>query len=150
MQIRLKYPFPLCAALVLLIAFSCSRNQSENQRLLLEQQRLDYVETARQDSLRRDSLERHAARAKPKTVQEALRADARLARTMSLEKFAQYMRSREGYYSQFKEVSYEDEYVKIKRDGDKLKIETPTGKAKFEDGESKIKTDTYKRKTETD
>jgi hypothetical protein len=87
-------------------------------------------------------------RKEPATVQDALRADARLARTMSLEKFASHMRSRQAYYQQFEEVSYEDDFVKIKMEGDELKIETEEGKAKFDEDESKIKTDTYKKKRE--
>lgn len=94
------------------------------------------------------SVEEVVEEKKPVTVQEALRADAQLARTMGLEKFAEHMKSRQSYYQQFDEVNYEDDFVKIKMEDDKLKIETPTGKAKFEEGESKIKTDTYKKKTE--
>lgn len=96
-----------------------------------------------------EAVEHVVEEKKPVTVQEALREDAKLARTMGLEKFAQHMKSRQSYYQQFEEVSYEDDFVKIKMEDDELKVETPTGKAKFEEGESKIKTDTYKKKTET-
>lgn len=93
-------------------------------------------------------VEQVEEKTEPVTVQDALREDARLARTMGLEKFANYMRGRQAYYQQFEEVKYEDDFVKIKMEDDELKIETAQGKAKFEEDESKIKTDTYKKKRE--
>ena len=95
-----------------------------------------------------EPVERVEEKREPVTVQEALREDAKMARTMGLEKFASYMRGRQAYYQQFEEVKYEDDFVKIKMEDDELKIETAQGKAKFEDDESKIKTDTYKKKRE--
>ncbi|MHC2993240.1 hypothetical protein OB13_17245 [Pontibacter sp. HJ8] len=95
------------------------------------------------------SVEEVVEEKKPVTVQEALQADAQLARTMGLEKFAEHMKSRQHYYQQFDDVNYEDDFVKIKMEDGKLKIETPTGKAKYKEGESKIETDAYKQKTET-
>jgi ribosome-binding protein aMBF1 (putative translation factor) len=95
-----------------------------------------------------EPVEREEVATRPVTVQDALREDARLARTMSLEQFAKHMRARQSYYQQFEEVKYEDDFVKIKMEDDELKIETAEGKAKFDEDESKIKTDSYKKKTE--
>jgi hypothetical protein len=93
-------------------------------------------------------VERVEEEPKPVSVQDALREDARLARTMSLEQFSKHMRGRQAYYQQFEEVKYEDDFVKIKMEDDELKIETAEGKAKYDEDESKIKTDTYKKKRE--
>ncbi|MBD1396564.1 hypothetical protein H9Q13_05250 [Pontibacter sp. JH31] len=93
-------------------------------------------------------VEREVEKEEPVSVQDALRADAKLARSMGLEKFANYMKGRQAYYQQFEEVKYEDDFVKIKMEDDELKIETAQGKAKFEEDEYKIKTDTYKKKRE--
>ncbi|WP_187261132.1 hypothetical protein [Pontibacter beigongshangensis] len=85
-----------------------------------------------------EPVEARVEERQPATVQEALQADAQLARTMSLDDFAKHMKSRETYYSQFEAVSYEDDFVKIEMDGDKLKVETPKGKVSLEDDNGKI------------
>ena len=147
-------------ALVLLGAIAACDRKTENDQteVQLEAQRRDsvqaqYVQDSLQAAYRQDSLTQAeagaAARAaRPKTVEQSLKEDARLARTQSVERFTRHMKSRTAYYRQFKEVKYEDEYVKIKMEGDDWKIETPNGKAKVDEDETKIKTDTYKRKSE--
>ena len=144
---KFTHTLPLMA---LVLAFAaCSRMSDAEQQNLkaIEQQRLE-------DSVRmvfvQDSIAASEAARRPASPQQALKEDAKLARTMPLSQFAKHMKARESYYRQFEEVKYEDDFVKIKMEGDELKIETKEGKAKFEDGESKIKTDTYKRKTERD
>ncbi|RZJ24463.1 MAG: hypothetical protein EOO48_14490, partial [Flavobacterium sp.] len=123
------------------LAFAACEQIPESRRTNLQEL------MQRQDSLaaiqRRDSLAAHAAANKPKTAEQYLQEDARLAPTMSLAKFTRHMQSRKGFYSKYKEVKYEDEFVKIKIGEGEMKIETPEGKAKFEKDESKIKTDTY-------
>jgi hypothetical protein len=121
-----------CSLLIALSTTACERMDQNTETDLEANQPVERVEERKQ----------------PANVQDALREDARLARTMSLEKFASHMRSRQAYYQQFDEVNYEDDFVKIKMEGDELKIETEEGKAKFDEDESKIKTDTYKKKRE--
>lgn len=120
------------SALITLGATACERMDQQTETNLEATEPVERVEEA----------------PKPVTVQDALREDARLARTMSLEQFAKHMRSRQAYYQQFEEVKYEDDFVKIKMEDDELKIETTEGKAKYDEDESKIKTDTYKKKRE--
>lgn len=119
-----------CSALLALGSTACERMNQNTETDLEANQPVERVEEE----------------PKPVTVQEALREDARLARTMSLEQFSKHMRARQTYYQQFEEVMYEDDFVKIKMEDDELKIETTEGKAKFDEDESKIKTDTYKKK----
>ncbi|TXK33826.1 hypothetical protein FVR03_18460 [Pontibacter qinzhouensis] len=95
-----------------------------------------------------EPVEARVEERRPATVQEALQADAQLARTMSLAEFVKHMESRETYYSQFEEVNYEDDFVKIKMEGSELKVETAEGKAKLDDEKGKIKTESETRKWE--
>ncbi len=66
-------------------------------------------------------------------LQQELEADAQLARTMPLVKYAGYMQSRKNYYSQFEEVKYQDEFVKIEMEAGELKVETNDGSASLEE-----------------
>jgi hypothetical protein len=119
-----------CSALLAFGATACERMDQNTESDLEAKQPVERVEKE----------------PRPVSAQDALREDARLARTMSLEQFSKHMRSRQAYYQQFEEVKYEDDFVKIKMEGDELKIETAAGKAKFDEDKSKIKTDTYKEK----
>ncbi|MFT2010272.1 hypothetical protein ACMA1I_16475 [Pontibacter sp. 13R65] len=94
-------------------------------------ERMPDTETSRPElAIAPGPVESRVEEGKPATVQEALKADAQLARTMSLQEFVDHMQTRTTYYSQFKEVDYEDDFVKIRKDGEKLKVETAEGKAK--------------------
>ncbi len=67
------------------------------------------------------------------TLQQELQSDAQLARTLPLVKYAAYMQSRQEYYSQFKQVKYEDEFVEIEMIDGELKVETKDGSASLEE-----------------
>lgn len=82
------------------------------------------------------------------TVQQMLTQDARLAKTMSLNRFGNYMSRRWNMYKRYGEVSYQDKTIEIKITNEELKIETPAGKYKREADEMKLKTDAGKIKKE--
>jgi Zn/Cd-binding protein ZinT len=64
-------------------------------------------------------------------VQAALQKDALLARKMPLKQYARHMKKRHAYYRQFR-TTFEDDFVMIVVEGDKMILETPKGKVKFE------------------
>ena len=64
-------------------------------------------------------------------VQAALHKDAQLARRMPLKQYARYMKARHTFYKDYRQ-QYQDDYVKITINRDKMRIETAKGKVKME------------------
>ncbi|GAB3198498.1 hypothetical protein ABID22_000507 [Pontibacter aydingkolensis] len=68
---------------------------------------------------------------KDRVVQAALQEDAQQARKMPLKQFARYMKVRHHYYKDY-HTAYQDDFVSITVNGDKMRIETRKGKVKIE------------------